>query len=254
MGRKTTIGKLEIRNARKSGRVFRSFIYIIPVVLMLVFEACQSESSSKASSDRKNLLTNPSFEEGREGWSWMDWSPHWVDFDISSQRAHSGEESAYFRIGAKGPMERQVEVHGVVQVLKPFQFPEMVRGWYLVENWERGSPKQYLQFVAIVWGGHAEYKNYQIRYILAGVTTPPHDMANVKYLFAPNCTETPKQNEWVYFEVPIKDEFLRHWGMVPMGYNKIDVFFEARYDTAPATGKKARADVYFDDLYIGGRG
>jgi len=254
MGRKTTIGNLKIRNVRKSGRVFRSFIYIIPVVLILVFEACQSESSSKASSDRKNLLTNPSFEEGREGWSWMDWSPHWVDFDISSQRAHSGEESAYFRIWSKGPMERQAEVHGVVQVLKPSQFPEIVRGWYLVENWERGSPKQYLQFVTIVWGGHAKYKNYQIRYILAGVTTPPYDMVNVKYLFAPNCAETPKQSRWIYFEVPIKDEFLRHWGMVPTGYDKIDVFFEARYDTAPATGKKACADVYFDDLYIGDRG
>jgi len=197
-----------------------------------------------------NLLKNPGFEDGREGWFYMDWSKNWVDFDIASNRAHSGEKSAYLRLDA-GPEVTGAQVHGVVQTLTPNRFPEKASGWYRVENWKRGSPKQYLQFVVMVWGGHPQFNNYQVRYILAGLTEPPYRMMNVKYLFAPDVPSEPPRNKWVHFDFPILEDFKKEWGMVPKGYEKINFFYEARFDTQPAEGQRVRADVYFDDLYVG---
>ena len=149
-----------------------------------------------------NLLINPGFEEGREGWFWMDWSEHWVGFDISDKIAHSGKKSALLKLDY-GPGSPNVRIHGVVQTLKPNRFPEVASGWYRVENWKRGSPKQYMQFVVIVWGGHPSFKNYQVRYLLAGVTRPPQSMRNVKYIVPKDIKETPTQKEWVFFKADI---------------------------------------------------
>lgn len=197
-----------------------------------------------------NLLVNPGFEDGDAGWFWMKTSQYWVPFDISSKKAHTGEKSAYLRIEAK-PGAPAVEIHGVIQELKPNRLPAKAGGFYRIENWQRGASKQYLQFVVIIWGGHPQFKNYQIRYILDGISVQPHRMTNVKYIFLPGTSDDPKQNEWVSFEAKILDDFKREWGMTPTGYEKINFFFEARYDLAPEEGKTVRADVYYDDLYIG---
>lgn len=197
-----------------------------------------------------NLLVNPSFENGREGWKWMDWSQHWVDFDIKTGKGHSGKKSAYLKLdyGVDAP---KVRIHGVVQELKPSRFPDVVKGWYRVENWKRGSDLQYIQFVTIVWGGHPQFKNYQVRYILAGVNSPPYEMRNVKYVILPQAKIEPLQNKWVEFQVPVRGDFEKLWGVIPRGYDRIVFLFEARYDAGVKKDARVRADVYFDDLYVG---
>jgi hypothetical protein len=197
-----------------------------------------------------NLLLNPGFEEGRNSWNWLDWSKYWVDFAISIRKAHSGKNSAYLKIDS-AQASPETEIHGVMQTLKPNRFPGTASGWYRVENWQRGAPKQYLQFVVMVWGGHPEFNNYQIRYILTGITTPPFSMRNVKYMLPPDLSETPSQNKWIHFEFPILADFLKQWGITPAGYDKINFFFEARYDEKPAGTTTLRADVYYDDLFVG---
>jgi len=197
------------------------------------------------------ILTNPGFENGREGWTYMDWSTHWVDFDISETVARSGNRSAWLKLDRKGPDTRNFEIHGVVQELKPAVFPEIISGYYRVENWSRGSKKQYLQVVIIVWRGNNKHKHYHVRHILTGATEPPHNMGNTHYVIDPKSSIDPVENQWVRFELPVAEEFRRARGAVPTGYEKLVVFFEARYDVAPAAGQHVRADVYFDDLYFG---
>mgnify|MGYP005833651517 CR=1 FL=1 len=197
-----------------------------------------------------NLLANPGFENGRDGWKWMDWSQHWVDFDIREGKAHSGKKSAYLKLDY-GDDAPKVRIHGLVQELKPSRFPDVIRGWYRVENWKRGSNLQYLQFVTIVWGGHPQFKNYQIRYILAGINSPPYDMRNVKYIILPDATLNPTQNKWIEFKASMIKDFEKLWGIIPRGYDKIVFLFEARYDAGVTKGMRVRADVYFDDIYVG---
>jgi hypothetical protein len=54
---------------------------------------------------------------------------------------------------------------------------------------------------------------------------------------------------WTHFEVPLRADFERLWGVVPEGYDWLDILFEARWDHMPR-GTGVRADVYYDDLYL----
>jgi hypothetical protein len=147
-----------------------------------------------------------------------------------------------------------------VQEVAPSEFPELISGYYRVENWLRGTPKQYLQFVVILFAPTnltkdkegaaltAPFSNYQIRYPLAGISEEPFLIANAFFKFLG--TEDPRQGEWVYFESNIKQDFQELWGAVPEGYSKIRVLFEVRFDDKEA-GSPAEADVYYDDLYMG---
>jgi len=204
---------------------------------------------NKDTSRPVNLLLNPGFEQGDTGWMWLDWSKNWGPFEISDKIAHSGKKSAYLKLDVK-PGKPEKKIRGVVQTLKPEKFPEIAAGWYRVENWKRGSPRQYLQFVVIVWGKLRNFPNYQIRYVLDGVSRPPLRISNAHYRILTKSPD-PKTGEWIYFEVPIREDFKELWEQIPQNYEKINFFWEARFDDNPPGDFHIRADVYYDDLYVG---
>jgi len=193
-----------------------------------------------------NVFGNPGLEEGSNYW----FALHDQTVQTSSTVAHSGQASAYLKMRdsaeATGP-----NIYYLVQEVDPAEFPEMISGYYRVENWKRGTLKQYLQFVVIVFAptnlGTA-YPNYQIRYPLAGISEDPFPISNAYFIYLGK--EEPRQGEWVYFETNIKNDFLEKWEAVPAGYSKIRVLFEVRYDDKEV-GLPAEADVYYDDLYMG---
>ena len=147
-------------------------------------------------------------------------------------------------------------VYGVVQELSPDEFPQTVSGYYFVEDWQKGTDRQYLQVAVIVFGAAnmpAEFagvvSNHQVRYILAGVDSQPTFISNARYVMV---TETePAIGEWVYFERDVRQDFLDLWGDVPEGFDKLRVLFEVRWDDRADTDGPSSADVYYDDLYFG---
>lgn len=210
-----------------------------------------------------NLLANPGFEQGREGWSWRESSPHWRDFAIADEPVHGGAAAAHLPLRQPAGAEpRSVVVHGVVQELRPERFPETISGWYRVERWDKSAPETdlYLQLVVIVWGDPRtpeivsprrpirRLRNYQLRYYLAGLEEPAFSIRNARLLFVSR--GPPPRGEWRRFEVPLRRDFEEQWGVVPEGFESLRVLFEARWDNMPP-GSSVHADVYFDDLYVG---
>jgi len=210
-----------------------------------------------------NLLENPGFEAGEAGWTYPVESPYWGNFEVVESPVHSGRRAAHLRLRA-GPEDRTnaVWIEGVMQEPMPGRFPDVVGGFYRVEKWEKGdeSTALYLQAVAIVFTPDAEkivapgnpaaagLGNYQLRAYLAGLDEPPFLLANAKVAFVGK--GAPEPGRWTYFEIPLREEFLRQWGAVPSGYQKIRVLFEARWDNRPP-GSQIAADAYFDDLFLG---
>jgi hypothetical protein len=193
-----------------------------------------------------NLFGNPGFEEGVAYW----FALHAQTVETSTAAAHSAPASAYLKMRDTAETTG-AKVYYLVQEVAPAEFPELISGYYRVENWIRGTPKQYLQFVVIVFAPtnlEDLYPNYQIRYPLAGISEEPFPISNAFFIFLG--PEEPRQGEWVYFESNIKKDFQEKWGAVPEGYSKIRVLFEVRYDDKQL-GAPAEADVYYDDLYMG---
>lgn len=205
---------------------------------------CRSESHGP------NLLKNGGFEEGHDGWTTLTteaWVPH---FDVSESVSHTGQRSALLRMrsDASTPSTR---IWGVAQEIEAASFPQIVRGFYRVENWHRGTSKQYVQVVVIVFdadNGPERYPNYQIRYILAGIESPPFAIANARYIFTG--ASEPLASQWIPFQFDIARDFKTVWGAIPAGFSKIRVLFEVRFDDK-APDERPAADVYFDDLYVG---
>jgi hypothetical protein len=209
-----------------------------------------------------NQLVNPGFEQGREGWSYRDQSPHWGDFSIVESPVHSGSRAAHLALRQSADAAPQeVKVHGVVQEISPASFPQRLGGFYRVERWEKSSPEidLYMQAVVIVWGDPRTprivnpisppvmLQNYQLRYYLAGVAGPAMRVANSKIEIVSR--DAPPLGEWVAFDVPLRADFQRLWGVVPEGYEMLRLLFEARWDNLPAGGSVS-VDVYYDDLYV----
>jgi hypothetical protein len=198
-----------------------------------------------------NLLVNPGFEEGEEPWFSMDTEAWGTPFRVSGAAAHSGGHGALLEMRA-GPAAAGPRVFGVVQEISPAQFPELLSGYYRVQNWVRGTEKQYLQFVVIVFGATnlpGGYVNHQIRFPLAGIDKQPFEIANAHFIFVG--TEEPVTDRWVYFERNISDDFRKLWGAVPEGFQTIRIFFEVRYDDKKAGSGDVEADAFYDDLYVG---
>jgi hypothetical protein len=216
-------------------------------------QATPSAQITTTASISGNLLSNPSFENERPPWFSMEsWK---TNFTLSDEQAHTGSYSALLEFDTDTAASQAGEVHGVVQEMKPAVFPEKISGWYYVENWQRGTLNQYLQFAVIVFESKnipelaKSSKNHQIRFLLAGVENNPFDIRNAKFVFVGK--KQPELGKWVYFERNIKQDFLKEWGNVPQGYTNIRFFFEARWDgRKPGEGRVA-AKVYFDDLYVG---
>ncbi len=211
-----------------------------------------------------NLFHNPSFEEGGDPWCSLHPGEE-VSFEVSQDFAHSGESSAHLQMRVPAEEEGGAKVFYLVQEVKPEEFPELMSGYYRVENWIKGTPKQYLQFVVIACreverdgalvhcGAGAtnlpgEY-SHQIRFPLAGISEEPFQINNAFFVFIGK--EEPVTGEWVYFERNIKQDFEELWGAVPEGYEFLRILFEVRYDDKQAGSVPAEADVYYDDLYMG---
>jgi len=206
-----------------------------------------------------NLLHNAGLESGADPWCVLQ-PPK---FEVSQNYAHSGQASALLSMRVPAEAVSEHEVHYLVQQVVPKEFPELVSGYYRVENWSKGTPKQYLQFAVIlcrdgpegectqgaanVSGGYGY--NQQMRYPLAGISEDPFKIGNAHFVYISK--EEPRTGEWVYFEGNIKEDFLELWGAVPEGYDYIRVLFELRFDDKQPGDTPAEADVYYDDLYMG---
>lgn len=194
-----------------------------------------------------NLFPNPGFEEDADPW----YSLKPPDFIVSDEFAHSGSASALLRMD-EPPEAADTKIFYLVQELAPAELPEVISGYYRVENWNKGTPIQYLQFVVIAPGATnlaGGFPNYQIRYLLAGLDEPPFEIANAFFVFVTE--KDPVTGEWVRFERNLREDFEQLWGAVPQGFDCLRVLFEVRYDDKVAGDGAAVADVYYDDLYIG---
>jgi len=199
----------------------------------------------------ENLFLNPDFEEGEQPWFSMTTEAWGPPFQINGSAADSENQSAVLQMRAE-PKASGAKVFGVVQEITPEQFPELVSGYYRVESWARGTEKQYVQFVVIVFEASntpVTAPNHQIRYLLAGIDQPPFSITNARFVFVD--TDEPVTGEWVYFERNIREDFEELWGAVPEGFSKIRILFEVRYDGKTAGSGEVKADVFYDDLYVG---
>ena len=202
-------------------------------------------SPSAIASDQ-NAFQNPGFEDGREHWT----SIKPPDFVLSDEVFHTGQASALLELRAE-PGTEGTKVFYLVQEVTPEEFPAIISGNYRVTRWTRGTRLQYLQFAVIAFGANnlpGGYANHQVRYILGGIDEEPFDIANAHFVFLSR--DDPALDEWVPFQVNVRDDFLKLWGAVPE-YEKIRVLFEVRYDDKAKGEGPAEADVYYDDLYFG---
>lgn len=210
-----------------------------------------------------NLLANPGFEDGEAGWTYPVESESWGRFEVVESPLHRGRRAVHLRLRA-GPEDptRTVWVVGVMQELRPERFPDVIGGFYRVEAWEKGDAQAdlSLQAVAIVGSdeddavGHrgrptgSGIQSYQLRCYLAGVSRPPLPLGNSRFDFVTR--EPPRLGEWTYFEIPLREQFQRQWGLVPERSDRLRVLFETRFDNRPPRATIV-ADAYFDDLFLG---
>jgi len=235
------------------------------VAALALFASCTADDNNDGDSSAEptlpasapplegSLFVNPSFEEGEA--PWMSLESWGTQFAVSDAVAHSGTHSAFLKLRSEGAEDQPAHVFGVEQELTPDTFPDVVSGYYHVDRWEQGTPKQYMQFVVIVFGSDnippevAPAPNHQIRYILAGVDSPPIQITNARFVMIG--TGEPKQGEWVHFQRNIRQDFEQLWGSVPEGYDFIRILFETRWDERAPDAPASAADVYYDDLYVG---
>lgn len=212
----------------------------------IFFSACATLSH--------NFFRNPSFEAGKAHWYWREGNPSWNGFEITDERAHTGKFSA--RLSLRGqPDLPPARIWGVIQ---GFQFdrhrtPGELEFWYRVENWRQTVKNQYIQAVVIFHGKNIlpsppTFNHIQIRYILAGLEGPPYPAANVRYLLIG--PPKPKEGEWIYFKRDIVEDFSKLWGWFPKKFEKVEFFFEVRYDDPPSPENLPQGDVYWDDFSV----
>lgn len=195
-----------------------------------------------------NLLINGSFEQGGEPWMSLD--PE-SNFQVTDAQSLDGHFSARLQMNDDQASFGD-RVYDVAQEITPGQMPEVIRGAYRVENWQRGTAKQYLQFAVIAYGPDnfpTTVDNWQLRYLLAGVEEAPLIINNARYLKYSGAD--PVQDTWVTFEAPIRKDFLEQWQVIPQGFEKLRLLFEVRFDDKTEADGVSRADVYYDNLYIG---
>jgi hypothetical protein len=193
-----------------------------------------------------NLFRNPGFESGEDPWCVV----YLPKFEVSQEQSHSGQSSALLQMQVPAGTTGD-RVYYLVQEVEVQEFPEFLSGYYRVDEWARGTPKQYLQFVVIAFGATnlpGGFSNHQVRYPLAGISEDPFGIANAFFVYIGR--EEPAAGQWVYFERNIKQDFESLWGAAPEGFSKIRVLFEVRFDDKEA-GAPAEAAVYYDDLYMG---
>lgn len=218
------------------------------VAFLALAAACgNGDGGGQSEPTAGNQFSNPGFEDGSDPWYAL--KP--PDFILSERETHSGDASALLEFRAN-ESEDGAKISYLVQEIQPSEFPEVLTGYYRVDDWQKGTRKQYLQFVVIVFGATnltGDYSNHQIRYLLAGIDSPPFAIDNAHFIF--DSKEDPPIGEWVKFEHNVKEDFIRLWGAIPEGYEKIRILFEVRYDDKSIGEGPVAADVYYDDLYFG---
>jgi hypothetical protein len=233
------------------GRRTRMRLRAIVLIILLALSTLPMWAACGGSQSR-NLFGNPGFEDGEEPWISLTTEAWGTRFRVSDAAAHTGKYSAFLEMRAMP--EAGSKVFGVVQEIKPQEFPELISGYYHVGEWKRGTLVQYLQFVVIAVGAKNmpqadTFPNHQIRYLLAGVDKPPFAISNAKFIFVG--TEEPVADGWVYFERNVRQDFIDQWGVAPEGFSMIRVLFEVRYDAKDEGVTDPMADVFYDDLYMG---
>jgi len=229
--------------------------------LLLIASSCggESDSSTNPPDGTANLFINPGLEDGSEPWLAMTAAVNpdpEVHFVRTEEVAHSGKASALLQMRDPAEEQGDAKVYYLVQEVTPAEFPEVVRGYYRVGHWNKGTTRQYLQFVVIAFASDnapkdsqgVPFPNHQIRYPLAGINSPPFAIANARFVFLTR--EEPVLGEWIAFERNIKEDFESLWGAAPAGFDKLRILFEVRWDSKEP-GSPSEADVYYDDLYVG---
>lgn len=202
-----------------------------------------------------NVFQNPSFEDGAQPWFSLETEVWGSPFTVSQAQAQDGASSALVRLLSEEPGPVDARRFGVVQEVSPEQFPEFLSGNYYVEHWVKGTPKQYLQAVVIVFNAGnpppeaAGANNYQIRYVLTGLDLEPFVIDNGRFVFLGR--GEPELGRWIHFEANVREDFEELWGDVPEGYSMIRVLFETNFDDRLPSDPPSEADVYYDNLYFG---
>jgi hypothetical protein len=257
--------------ALRSPRVTVAWLVLGAAAALLILVACRgggggiSATSCASPPDQTpapdpagDLFVNPSFENGPPPWFSLTTDTWGRAFAVSQKEAHSGSSSAYLQLRSEDG--GATLVYGVVQEIAPKDFPEVLSGYYCVERWEKHTPRQYLQFAVIVSNAknippevtRLGASNHQVRYILAGVDTQPTFIQNARYVLVTR--DPPEVGKWVHFERNIKQDFQQLWGDVPAGFTNIRILFEVRWDERSPSDGVSKADVYYDDLYVGRAG
>jgi hypothetical protein len=202
----------------------------------------------------RNLFQNPSFEEGKTDWYVRKENPGWNDFEVTSERARLGRHSARLRMTRQSdpPPSR---IWGMIQDVEIDKIPGEMSFWYRVENWQQSVRKQYLQAVVMVHGRNILPETgddtVQLRYILCGLNEPPYaGVRNARYLMAGTLDPTMIQGKWIHFRTNLRDDFLKAWGWLPQQFEKIEFFFEVRYDEPLPPAAAVGADVYWDGFRL----
>jgi hypothetical protein len=253
MLRRTILGAATRENFRMPSRLFVQTLSAT-IFLTVLASACSGDDSDGNANPDGNLFLNPGFEETYDNPDDQPWFTLAEEsgFTISQDYAYSGSNSALLAMDDPAEATGKGKVYYLVQEITPDEMPEVVEGFYRVENWRRGTPLQYLQFVVIALEPKnfpTFASNYQIRYILAGIDAPPFDIRNAHFSFLSR--EDPVIGEWVEFSVPLRDDFKRLWNAIPEDFSKLRLLFEVRWDDKREGSGAIRGDVYYDDLYIG---
>lgn len=254
---------------------------MLSLLLAASLLAHQPETAESAqASEPKNLLVNPSFEEPvapqaqpvnphvlGEWWSFAGpEKPYWRHFEVTDAMATEGERSVRLTLDSEG-YDGATLIVGATQNVVTDSMPTELSGAVRVDNWKRGTMRQYVQIVVIVWNvtdnkpAGVAAKNYQIAYTFAGIERPPFAIANRKFLFPRGELidlhgedGDPIEGEWKRFDLNPRQDFIEQWGVDPSDFEYVRVLYEVRYDGRRAnTEPPAYATVHWDDLYFGER-
>lgn len=247
------------------------------LIAALAASGSLAQPENDADHEAQNLLVNGSFEDPAEEPAELDpdrigewWSfegpkrPYWKGFERTSEEAKVGEHSVKLTLDSEVNDETSTLIVGAIQNLRPDHMPEELSGWVRVDDWKRGTMRQYVQIVVIVWDVTANMpqglggKNYQIAYTFAGVEKPPLTITNRKFQLLNDALGLAdgegdvNEGEWVHFDLNPRADFQRIWGVDPSDYAYIRVLYEVRYDGRDREYEPdAKAKVYWDGLYFG---
>jgi hypothetical protein len=232
---------------------FRACSAAAAALLALILSGCglldESPNLPTRIPTTMNRLANPGFENGDTHWIAPP-APDSISFAVSDIAARSGDASGGLRMSA-APGETGSRVAGASQEIVGSDFPEVVSGYYHVDDWQPGGTPVYLQFVVAVDGGDfADSMDvHEVRFVIAGIQQEPLFLPQARYVFLDRAA--PKIDRWTYFAYPAKKAFETRWGSAPTTWQRLRVSFELRYDDRMAEHLDTSATAHYDDLYAG---